>query len=273
MAMEAADALSFLHHPAATKQHLGTLLVRDGLLTSEQLEAALTAKEATGQRLGEIVVDHGWVSPRDLARALAEQHGLEYLELAQLDIDPAATSLLPEKFARRYQALPVRFEDEDTLLVAVADPTDVVTSDDLRLALGLNVRFGVVAAPDLAGTISRMYRTHVDLQEADEPEPELPQTATVEDLRDGAAPSAPAIKLVNSLVARAIDDRASDVHFEPQAKQMVVRARVDGVMRQLAVVPKSMQAAVTSRLKIMGELDIAERRAPQDGRVSVRFGG
>jgi type IV pilus assembly protein PilB len=258
-------------HDVATKQHLGRILVRDGLLSPEQLEAALMVKEGSGRRLGEIVVEQGWVGADALARALAEQHDLEYVDLATSDIDPGATSLLPEKFARRYQALPLSFDDDSTLLVAVADPTDVLASDDLRLALGLNVRLAVVSAPDLVSTISRMYRTHIELQEV-EPEPELPADATAaEDVRDGAATSAPAINLVNSLIARAIDDRASDLHFEPQAKQMVVRARIDGVMRQLTVIPKSMQPAVIGRLKIMGELDIAERRAPQDGRVSIRF--
>jgi type IV pilus assembly protein PilB len=273
--MEAAELPSNLAFAAAngTRQHLGVLLVRDTLLTAEQLEEALAEKEATGRRLGEIVVDRGWVSAADLARALAEQHALQYLDLTTLEIETAATSLLPEKFAKRYQALPMRFIDEDTVLVAVADPTNVITSDDLRLALGLNVRFAVVAGPDLASTIARLYRTHVELQDDVEGEPEAPDETAVEDVREGAATSAPAIKLVNSLIARAIDEHASDLHFEPEAKQMVVRARVDGVMRHFSVVPKSLAPAVTSRLKIMGELDIAERRAPQDGRVSIRFGG
>jgi type IV pilus assembly protein PilB len=250
---------------------LGSLLVREGLLTPEQLEQALAEKERTGHRLGEIVVERGWAQPHDVARALAEQHGLEFVDLAKAQLEPAAANLLPEKFARRYDALPVRFVDEDLVLVAVSDPTNVVASDDLRLALGLNVRLAVAPAPDLHSTIARVYRTHVDVGDIEE-EPEEDETA-VEDIREGAATSAPAIKLVNSLIARAIDEGASDLHFEPQAKQLVVRARIDGVMRRMTTISKSMQPAITSRLKIMGELDIAERRAPQDGRVSIRFGG
>jgi len=262
--------LPILH--GQTRLQLGALLLRDGLLTAEQLEAALAEKEASGRRLGEIVVEHGWVSAADLARALAEQHDLEYLDLAHVQLDAAAAGLLPEKFARRYQALPLNFPSPDLVLVAVSDPTNVVTSDDLRLALGLNVRFGVVSGPELETTIARAYRATLEIQE-DVDEAELATEALVEDIREGASTTAPAIKLVNSLIARAIDDRASDVHFEPQAKSLVVRARIDGVMRRIADVPKSMQPAVTTRLKIMGELDIAERRAPQDGRVSIRFGG
>ncbi|HVN60420.1 MAG TPA: GspE/PulE family protein [Gaiellaceae bacterium] len=244
--------------------HLGSLLLRDGLLSPEQIEEALAVKEQTGARLGEIVVERGWLESSDLARALAEQHGLDYVDLGAMDVDQAAAGLLSERLAHRYGALPVRFLDEETILVAVSDPTDVVTSDDLRLALGLNVRIGVAAADELTKVLRRVYRTTVEITEED---------AGADDVRNVAATSAPAIKLVNQLVARAIDEGASDLHFEPQVGGVEVRARVDGVMRHLATVPRELQPAVTSRLKIMGELDIADRRSPQDGRVSVRVGG
>jgi type IV pilus assembly protein PilB len=259
---------------ADRRLRLGDMLVRDGLLSPEQLREALAAKaENRHQRLGEIVVERGWVSGTDLAKALAEQHGLEFIELGQSPIDEAAADLLPERLARRYRAVPVKFLAEDSALVAVADPTDVVASDDLKLALGLNVRLAVAESADLERTLSRLYRTEVEVEDAapvdTEAEPEEPE----EDIRESAATSAPAIKLVNSVLSRAIEDDASDIHFEPEAKHLVVRARIDGVTRRLTTIPKSMQAAVISRLKIMGELDIAERRLPQDGRVSIRFAG
>jgi type IV pilus assembly protein PilB len=157
------------------------------------------------------------------------------------------------------------------VLVAVADPTNVLTSDDLRLALGLEVRLVVVDTAELDETITRTYRQYVEVIEGeDEP---LPEESLVEDVREGAATNAPAIRLVNQVLSMAIEERASDIHFEPQARELVVRARVDGVTRRITTIPRSMQAAVISRLKIMGELDIAERRAPQDGRMSIRFGG
>src|SRR5579872_5843036 len=256
-----------------TRPLLGRLLVDRGLLTLEQLEDALVEKESSGARLGEIVVARGWLTEAELARALADQHELEFLELAKIEIDPAAALLLPEKFARRYAALPVRFAADDVVVVAIADPTNVLTSDDLRLALGLNVRLAVVSGAELTKTIARVYRSELDLDSAVFDEPEEDAAPTVTDIREGAATSAPAIQLVNQLIARAIDEDASDVHFEPGANQLVVRARVDGVMRKLGVVPRALQAAVISRLKIMGELDIADRRLPQDGRVSIRLGG
>jgi type IV pilus assembly protein PilB len=269
-----AARVTFSQSTVEGRLRLGALLRRDDLITPEQLEEALVEKEETGRRLGEIVVERGWVSGGALARALAEQHDLEFLDLGRTEVDAAASGLLPEKFARRYRALPVKFMGEDDVLVAVADPTNVLTSDDLRLALGLNVRLAVVDGADLERTIARVYRSQVNLEETEaELEIEDESDAAVDDILDGGTTSAPAIKLVNSLISRAIDDGASDLHFEPQAKQLVVRARVDGVMRRVTAIPKGMQPAVTSRLKIMGELDIAERRAPQDGRVSIRVGG
>jgi type IV pilus assembly protein PilB len=253
---------------------LGDMLVRDGLITPEQLRDALAHKgENTHKRLGEIVVERGWVSSRDLANALAEQHGLEFVELGQSPIDDAAADLLPERLARRYRAVPVKFLAEDSVLVAVADPTDVVASDDLKLALGLNLRLAVAEAGDLERTLTRIYRTEVDLEGAPDAAAEAEADAAEEDIKDSAATSAPAIKLVNSVLSRAIEDDASDIHFEPEARELVVRARIDGVTRRLTTIPKTMQPAVISRLKIMGELDIAERRLPQDGRVSIRFAG
>ncbi|MGH3051198.1 MAG: GspE/PulE family protein, partial [Gaiellaceae bacterium] len=247
------------------RAQLGALLVRDALIDAEQLEQALAEKEVTGRRLGEIVVGHGWVPPATVARLLAEQHGLSYLDLALVTPDPDVGRLLPERYARGYEALPVQFLDETTVLVAVADPTNVVASDGLRAALGLDVRFAVASAPELQNALARAYAAEAKARSEAQYGPE--------DLRTNGAASAPAISLVNSLLTRAIEAHASDVHFEPQADEMVVRARVDGVMRRLGEVDHDLQPSVTSRLKIMAELDIAEKRAPQDGRVSVHYGG
>ena len=249
---------------------LGTLLVSAGLITSDQLDLALAEKEQSGRRLGEIVVDHGWVQPAALAGALAEQYGLEYLDLSNMTVDPGVAMLLPEALARRYEALPIRYLNPNLLLIGVADPTNVAVSDDLRIALKANLQFVVVSRRDLDRTLARLYRTEIALDAA-----ELEVEADPNDERENIqnqASSVPIINLVNSVLHRAIDDGASDIHLEPRARELVVRARVDGVTRQLISIPKHMQAAVMSRLKVMAELDIAERRLPQDGRVSVRFG-
>jgi type IV pilus assembly protein PilB len=264
--MEAAARFS-LRQPGS-KLLLGSLLVRDGLVEMEQVDDALAEQGKTERRLGEILVERGLVSDRALAQALAEQHGLEYVDLSDREPDPEATGLLPQKFARRYDALPVCVVDE-ALLVAVADPTNLLATDDLRLALGVNVRLGVAALGDLRVAIGRAYRTELEIVdvEATDHRDEHP------DIRDDVDDLAPAVRLVNSLLSRALEEGASDIHFEPQTEELVVRIRVDGVTRRLTTIPKGMQRAVVSRLKVMGGLDIAERRLPQDGRVSVRVAG
>ncbi len=257
---------------APARRQIGALLLQEGLIDAERLEQALAEKDASGQRLGEILVEHGWIDPATLARVLADQHGLEFIDLATEKIDLTAAALLPEKYARRYQAVPVRFLSRDLVLVAVADPTNVVASDDLRLALGLNARLAVASAPALITAIGRAY--HTEIRVGSDPVDEEPSEnfAADQDISEAGA-SAPAIELVNKLVSRALEDGASDLHFEPQANELVVRARIDGVTRRVATIPRSLQAAVTIRLKIMAELDIAERRAPQDGRASIRYRG
>ena len=182
--------------------------------------------------------------------------------------------LLPKELAGRYQAVPVRFVGDDLLLVAVADPTDVGRADDLRLALGHNVRLAVSEPADLERTIKKLYRTQIEVVETEAEAPELTfdPIAQREDIAE-SSDDTPAVKLVHATLAQAIEDGASDIHFEPQEDDMIVRARIDGVTRPVALIPKQMQLGVISRLKIMGNLDIAERRAPQDGRVSIRFHG
>jgi type IV pilus assembly protein PilB len=266
-----AARLSLSASPGWGRPRLGALLLRDGHLTAQQLEEALTEQAETGRRLGEILLERHWIASKALAQVLAEQHGLEFIELNASDVDPEAVTLLPEKFAQRYRALPVRFLSNELVLIAVSDPTDVLGTDDLRLAVGVNVRFAVAERMDLDRAISHFYRIEGQLEVVESRS--LVDEQTGEDIRDLTSESSPAVQLVNSLLARAIDEGASDLHFEPQAKHMVVRARIDGIARKLTTIPKAMQASVTSRLKIMGELDIAERRLPQDGRVSIRVGG
>jgi type IV pilus assembly protein PilB len=249
---------------------LGALLLRDGALTVEQLEQSLEEKKSSSKRLGQILVDNGYVTPTQVSRVLAEQHELPFVDLVREPIDMGAAGLLSESLARRYGAIPVRFLEDGSVLVALDDPTDVVAADNLRIALGATVRVGVASSEAIKNAIGRIYSEELQLDEEDDsahPEP----GAAVIDLREAAA-SAPAIKRVNAVLTRAIELGASDVHFTPQRSRLLVRARVDGVMRELTTIPKNLQPAITSRLKVMAELDIAEKRAPQDGRVALRTG-
>jgi type IV pilus assembly protein PilB len=254
------------HHPWPA---LGALLVRDGLLTEAQLEDALAKQRGSGRRLGEVLVESGIVTRTQVARVLAEQYELPFIELAESDVEIEAAVLLPEELARRYTALPVSVDPEGSVLVAVADPTNVMHSDELRLALGVPLRFGVASPDAIDAAIAFIHQQVLTL--GDEDETATDHTAGIHDVEAGDGDT-PAISQVNKTIQRALSIGASDIHFAPQPRGLVVRGRVDGVVRELAVIPTSQQGAVTSRLKVMGRLDIAERRAPQDGRVAVKAG-
>ncbi len=250
---------------------LGALLVRDGAITPTQLDAALEQKRLNPKRrLGEILVEQGAATQSQVAAVLAEQHELPFLEIGPTTIDAEAVGLLPEKLAKRYHAIPVRVQGDGAVLVAVSDPTNVVFSDELRLALGVPVRAAVAPADQIEMAIARLYDGAViELVSVDDAAPEMLEDSTaIDDDHES-----PAVVFVNRTIAKALDIGASDIHFTPQGKRMSVRARVDGVMREIASITGTQAQAITSRLKIMGGLDIAERRAPQDGRVSVKRGG
>jgi type IV pilus assembly protein PilB len=256
--------------PARAWLPLGALLHGAGLISEPQLAQALARQRDHDCRLGQAIVDLGFLTDRQIAAALADQYDLEFVSFAATPPEPLAVQQLPEELARRYAALPARLLEDGRLLLAVADPTNVSTADDLRLALGQSFTLAVAELRELELAISRAYRPRIELVPvADEPDD---AAAEVYDIRDLSS-SKPTIAAVNALLAAAVEEGASDLHFEPQRDGTVVRARIDGVMREMSVIPSAMQSAVATRLKVMGRLDLAERRAPQDGRVTVNFGG
>ena len=257
--------------PAAPVQRLprlGEALVRAGVLSAEQVEQAVALQhEHPELRLGDVLVSRGLVTTKAIAQVLAREHGLEFVDLARVEVEPAATSLLPEQFARKAQVLPVRFLADDLVQVAVADPTNIRTADDLRLALGLNIQLAVADASALAGTIERTYRVHIEVKQDGEPE----DVKRLQNVLDSEG-TATTIDLVNSILSRAIAEGASDIHFDPQERELIVRARIDGVLRRMAEVPKKLEPGAIGRLKVMAALDIAEKRMPQDGSFTIRYG-
>jgi type IV pilus assembly protein PilB len=254
---------------------LGSLLIRDSVITSEQLEAALAEKDRTGVRVGDALVEHGWATTADLAKALAEQWNLEFVDILKTEIQPEAVKLLTEPVVRRYRALPIRFLSKNLVLVAISDPTDILGLDSVKLALGVNLKFCLADPFDLERAIDQIFSQRPALRVIDD-SVELDEEEEFEsrfDLSIAADGASPAVTLVNQVIAQAVHDRASDIHFEPHDREMIVRVRVDGVTRELGSVRKAMQQAVVSRLKVMAQLDIAERRLPQDGRSAVRLNG
>ena len=257
--------------PKTSRLRIGDILREMGLATEEQIEKAIVRQRETRQRLGQILVEDGVVTPLDLTRALGAKFGVDFIDLTSTHIDAAASNLVSERDCRRYGVIPVRYIDEGTLLVAMIDPANLFALDDLRIMTGLDVQAAIASEEDVFGAISRLSRLD-DAVETNNSERAAEIVDELSDIRE-ATEAAPIVKLVNSVIAQAVDDGASDIHFEPQAKELIVRFRVDGVLHEVMSIPRRMQSGVLSRLKIMADLDIAERRMPQDGRMGLMVGG
>ena len=251
---------------------LGALLVQSGLLTDDQLEAALAEQAETQKSLGRILIDSGLVTEGDLVAMLSRQIGLEFVDLAETTVDPSAAGLISASLARRYQALPLGWED-NRLLVAMADPSNVFAIDDIRTITKRELKVVVSTRAAILDAIEKYHRMDgeaesISAQAASESEIEEDLSSIREVVED-----APIVKLVNMLISQAVTDRASDIHIEPGERDLRVRYRIDGVLHEVMRPPKSIQSGVISRLKIMADINIAERRIPQDGRVNVNIGG
>ena len=246
---------------------LGDILVGAGHITPAQLRLALEEQQRNGKSLGRVLIDLQVLSEDELVAALATQIGLRFVDLTEFAIDGNAVRLVPAQVCRRHNALPVGYED-GKLLVAMADPANVFALDDIRSASRLDVRPVVATKADVMTAIDRFHRGDDEMdelasgfQEADSADDLASMTEVVED--------APIVKFVNILITQAVQDRASDIHIEPTEKDLRVRFRIDGVLHEVMRSPRSMTAGVTSRLKIMADINIAERRIPQDGRLST----
>ena len=272
-----AEAWDGVTHPSGagrTGRFLTDVIVELGLAPRDRVEDAVTAARQSQTTPEAVLVERGELTHDSLARAIAERHGLDHLDLTVFSVDMAAANLVSTGSARRYEALPVAFADERTLLVAMADPANVRAVDDLAVMTGYEIRPAVASSEDIASVVSRL--SHLDeavMDAAVEHESDVEAgPAEVVDLRE-SADDAPVIKLVNQVVAQAVEQGASDIHLEPELDSLRVRFRVDGVLVEAASVPKRMVAGVVSRVKIMADLDIAERRLPQDGRVGLTIDG
>jgi type IV pilus assembly protein PilB len=254
-----------------SKKRLGEIFVDMGLVTPEQIDEAIGRQTDTHKRLGQLLVEAGAISELDLTKALGVKLGVEFIDLSDQAIDMAAANLIPDKLCRKYSAIPVRFLDDSLLLVAMVDPANIFALDDLKIMTGYDIRPAIASTEDVFGAIAKLNRLDGQVSESDE-ERLAGLDEELSDIRE-ATEEAPIIKLVNSVIAQAADDAASDIHFEPQAKELIVRFRMDGVLHEIMTIPRRMQSGVLSRLKIMAELDIAERRVPQDGRIGLMVGG
>jgi type IV pilus assembly protein PilB len=246
------------------------VLVDLGFVDDETARRAIEAARTAARPPEQLLLEQHSIDAEQLSRAVAERYGLDHVDLSAFQVDMAAANLISVNTARRYTALPVGFVDHETLLVAMADPTNVLAVDDIQIATALDCRVAVAAAEDIEALIGRLNTLQSAVSEAvsEGEASEEEELAAVSDI-EVSAEDAPVIKLVYSILGQAVGEGASDVHFEPGEGEMRVRFRVDGVLREAAHVPKRMVNAVVSRVKIMSDLNIAEKRVPQDGRVSV----
>ncbi|MGH2823480.1 MAG: GspE/PulE family protein, partial [Thermoleophilaceae bacterium] len=253
------------------KRRIGDVIVMLGFAERDKVENVVARGSQRGVPLGQLLIEAGLVDSTQLAHALAERNGLDFVDLNSFEVDKGAANLIDATKARRYRTIPIAFLGEGTLLVATADPANVLALDDITMATGYEVRRAVASPEDIDALIGQISRLGAAVEEIDE---ELESTGSAEiiELRD-RADEAPVVKLVHSIIADAVHRGASDIHFEPRGADIRVRLRVDGVVFDTTTVPRALMAGLISRVKIMADLDIAEKRLPQDGRIGLTVDG
>jgi len=258
------------------KIFLGDMLVTEGLITPTQRDDALADQKRVGKRLGEVLVSRGLVTHQTIARVLSKQLGLPFIDMNTARIDPTVMQMVPQKIARKHKALPIERSVGGGVLVAMADPLDVFAMDEIKRNIrkaeaerhgkgpaGIrsvpmpSLDVAVAAEEELMKALNKHYSE--DIREAPKDE----------DL--SGAEDTPVVKLLNSLMTQAVDDRASDIHIEPGANSIRVRFRVDGILHEVTTPPKNLHAGIVSRVKILSGMDIAEKRVPQDGRFDAKI--
>jgi type IV pilus assembly protein PilB len=251
-----------------SSRFLTDVIVDMGLAKRGRVQEAIESSRSLGTTPERVLLENGTLTHESLARALAERYGLDYLDLGMFPIDMSAANLVTTSTAKRYQAVPVAFADKRTLLVAMADPSNVLAVDDIAIMTGHEVRAAVAPPEDIAALISRLDRLEEVVADAGVQAEEEDAGAEVVELHE-TAEDAPVIKLVNQIVAQAVERGASDIHLAPDGRELRVRFRIDGVLQDVTTVQRRLAAGAISRVKIMAELNIAERRLPQDGRIGL----
>jgi type IV pilus assembly protein PilB len=259
-------------------ERLGELLIRKEMITDDQLAKAVTEQKKDGIRLGAALIRLGYIQETDLAGFLSKHYGVPSINLADFQIDPAVIELVPAEVVQKYQLVPVN-RAGSTLIVAMSDPSNIFAIDDIKFMTGYNVEVVVAAEAAIKAAIDEYYDQSSSLADVmgsleDFEDLEIVEDAGLDDLGDleRATEDAPVVKLCNLILIDAIKRKASDIHIEPYEHLFRVRYRIDGVLYEVMKPPRKMKNAITSRLKIMANLDIAERRLPQDGRIKIKLG-
>ncbi|MEI2664587.1 GspE/PulE family protein [Rossellomorea sp. LJF3] len=250
---------------AQERKRLGDLLVESGLLTEEMLQSALREK-GKDQKLGDAILQRGYITEQQLIEVLEFQLGIPHVSLFRYPFDPKLFHLVPKELAKRNLMIPLKKEG-DKLFVAMADPMDFYTIEDLRLSTGFYIETAIATKDDILRSINKYYDMDESFEELKGMENDRPQLED-ETLTDQDSPIA---KLVNQLLSNAMTQKASDIHIDPHETKVLIRYRVDGILRTDRALPKHMQSMLTARIKIMSQLDITEHRVPQDGRIKTNI--
>jgi type IV pilus assembly protein PilB len=249
--------------PSATDR-LSQVLLKNNIINETQLGAALERQKETGTSLGRVLLEMGLVKENQLAEVIAHELGMEYIDLLEYKINIQATNSLEESTARRYSCIPVDFDD-GKLVVAMADPTNIYALDDIRLNTGYELKPVVSAREDILSAIQRYYHLDTDVVEA------ALEGASGEEEEgiSGVVDDTPLVRFTNTMIAEGINRQASDIHVDPRENEVLIRYRIDGVCQEIKRVPKNIHTGVVSRIKIVSDLNIAERRVPQDGHFGL----
>ena len=262
-----------LHPPrraGRSARRIGQVVVDLGLADAATVDQAVEMAREQGRPTGQVLVEQGVLHQEQLARVIAERFGVDYVDLSVFDLDMGAVNMISVNAAKRYKALPIGFADDGTVLLAMADPTNVLTVDDVAMLTGRRVRVVAASTEDLDMVLARLARMDEAIEElGEEPDADVEQDVPA-DQDEG---DAPIIKLVHSIVAEAVAQGASDIHVNPEEGDTRVLFRIDGVLAPAATIKRSMAMGVVSRIKIMADLDISERRTPQDGRFALTLDG
>jgi type IV pilus assembly protein PilB len=257
---------------------LGELLLRDQIISPEQLQRAQEESRKSGERLGNTLIKVGAIQEDDLTQFLSKQYGVPAINLSEFDIDRDVLSLVPKEVVERHRVIPVN-RAGSSLIIAIADPSNILAIDDLKFVTGYNIEVVVASEVSISQAIERYYerQNELDLEQVMNEIQEQVEVGSVDEEDNSldlekAADDAPVVKLCNHILLSAIQKGASDIHVEPYEKSYRVRFRVDGVLNEEMSPPPKLKAALSSRLKIMSHLDIAERRLPQDGRIKLKVG-
>ncbi len=245
--------------------------MRAGIITERQLADALEIHKVTGSPLGKVLVDLGYATQGGILSVMAKQIGIPYINFAEQRPDANAIAVVPRDLAVRYTLMPMEIAD-DRLVVAMADPQNVLALDDLRIITGYEVQPAISTKDDIVAAVEEYYKVATTISDDDLADGDDLTDVLLENLTE-VTDDAPVVKLVNFIINKAVTDRASDIHIEPQEKDLRVRYRVDGVLHEMMRSPKNTQQAMISRFKIMADMDIAETRKPQDGHTELTIGG